>query len=328
MRLKSFHAKSMTEAMRQAQDELGEDALIVATREEPGGWFKVTAAVEQAEVSPAPARKALTPKNTAPRRNSDDILETITDAMLHHRVPGQVSEKIITAAMTFAEKDPHKALARALEKIFSFEKRKNTRSTKPVMLVGPPGAGKTLMAAKMAARAVLDGDGACVITTDIARAGGIEQLSSFLRILDLPLLTAETPKDLKAALGKATPHTSVIIDTGGLNPFDPGEMKTLAQLMNVADMEPALVLPAGLDAEEASEMAMTFELLGVQRLIPTRLDFSRHIGGILSAADRAKLALTEASHTPQIANGILQLTGEAMADLLMPRSPRKGKIRS
>ena len=179
------------------------------------------------------------------------------------------------------------------------------------------------MAAKLAARAVLDDENPVVITTDIARAGGVEQLSAFLNILNVPLHQAEDAKGLKAILGKVHKGAPVIIDTGGLNPFDPQEMKFLAKLLSVAEMEPTLVLPAGIDAEESAEMAMTFEVLGVHRLMPTRLDFARRLGGLLSAADRAGLSFTEGSHTPQVANGILKLTPEAMTNLLMPHSPKK-----
>ena len=49
MRLKSFYAKTMTEAMQMVRETLGEDAIIVATREEKGGKaVRVTAAVEPA----------------------------------------------------------------------------------------------------------------------------------------------------------------------------------------------------------------------------------------------------------------------------------------
>ena len=50
MRLKSFTAKTMKEAMQMVRDELGENAVIVATREESGG-VRVTAALEQEERS-------------------------------------------------------------------------------------------------------------------------------------------------------------------------------------------------------------------------------------------------------------------------------------
>ena len=45
MRLKSFYAKTLTEAMHMIRETLGEDAVIVATREENGGKaVRVTAA--------------------------------------------------------------------------------------------------------------------------------------------------------------------------------------------------------------------------------------------------------------------------------------------
>lgn len=311
----------MSEAMRQVRDTLGDEAIIVNTREEKSGWVKITAAVEQQ--TPIPESIIDKPGKQEAEFDEDVILEIITDTMLRHRVPGNVSEKIIAVAMTLSGNNPKKVLAQSLAKTFKFEDMPHKKKPKPIILVGPPGAGKTLMTVKMAARAVMDGHKPAVITTDIARAGGIEQLSAFLNILSLPLLQADDAKSLKVALAKVKTGTQVIIDTGGLNPFDPQEMKGLAKLIHVEEMEPALVLPAGIDAEESAEIAMTFGVLGVKHLIPTRLDFSRHFGGILSAADRAGLSFTEGSHTPQVANGILHLTAEAMASLLMPHSPKR-----
>ena len=311
----------MSEAMRQVRETLGDDAIIVNTHEEKSGWVKITAAVEQAH--PPPESLAGIAEREESGFDAETIVEMITDTMLKHRVPGNVSDKIISIAMTLPGGDPQKALGLALGKTLLFEEAPLKKKQKPVILVGPPGARKTLMAAKLAARAVLDGQKISVITTDIARAGGVEQLSAFLNILSLPLSQAEDAKGLKAAIAGAGKDAQIIIDTGGLNPFDPQEMKFLAKLIHVEDMQPTLVLPAGTDAEESAEIALTFAVLGVKRLIPTRLDFSRHLGGILSAASRAHLAFTEGSHTPQVARGILPLTPDALAGLLMPHSPKK-----
>jgi flagellar biosynthesis protein FlhF len=324
MRLKTFQAKSMSEAMRLIKDALGEDAIIVSSRDEPGGGVRVTAAIEQ--VNPEPEKPAAILSREIPQTDAggpedpDLIAERVTDTLLRHRVPASVTDKLLTAIMVQPPSDTRTALSRALAKIFGFRDLTpiGRASPTPLMLVGPPGAGKTLMSAKLAARHVMDGHKPVVITTDTARAGGVEQLKAFLDIMGLPLLVAPTAADLRAHLAGRDPAAQVIIDTGGLNPFDAQEMKDLARIMAAQKTETALVLPAGMDAEESAEIAMTFEILGVTRLIPTRLDFARRLGGVLSAAERAALSFSVDSHTAQVANGILPLTAEHLADLLLP----------
>lgn len=313
MRLKTFQAKSMSEAMRQIRKELGDEAIIVSSKEGPGGTIRVTAAIES--LPPEFSKNA----GVSP----DDAMEAVTEALLRHRLPARVSDRIIGALPLSPAPSAQAALSLALSATLNF-KELHGKKQKPCVLVGPPGAGKTLMTAKLAAESVLTGARPTVITTDTIRAGGIEQLQAFLDILALPLLQAADPKALTFALAQSKNSSSVIIDTGGLNPFDPQEMKGLARLLAVADMDPVLVLPAGLDAEESAEMAMTFEILGVKKLAPTRLDFARRLGGIFSAAEKTGLALTIASHTPQVANGIVRLTPDVLASFLLP-SPAASK---
>ena len=67
----------------------------------------------------------------------------------------------------------------------------------------------------------------------------------------------------------------------------------LAQALAQAGQRVLLVLPAGLDPAEAAETEQAFRALGARHLLPTRLDATRRLGGVLAAA-AAGLALTEA----------------------------------
>ncbi len=331
MRLKTFQAKTMSDAMRQIKETLGEDAIIVSSRDEPGGGVRVTAAVEQVNAEADKPQDFLRKETPAPAPQGSDeiedpdlIAERVTDTLLRHRVPASVNDKILTTLMSLPAGNTQDTLSRALAKIFGFRDLApaGKNGGAPLMLVGPPGAGKTLMTAKLTARQVMEGHAPAVFTTDTARAGGVEQLKAFMDIMNIPLRVAPTADELRAQLADIPASQQVIIDTGGLNPFDAQEMKELARMMAVRKMDTALVLPAGTDAEESAEIAMLFEVLGVSRLIPTRLDFARRMGGLLSAAERAALTFACASHTPQVANGIMPMSADALAALLLRGSPK------
>jgi flagellar biosynthesis protein FlhF len=69
MRLHTFRARTLPEAMRLLRDELGADAVIVASRElaeEGGGGAEVTAAAEPPGPDEEDLAALLTPAETGP----------------------------------------------------------------------------------------------------------------------------------------------------------------------------------------------------------------------------------------------------------------------
>jgi flagellar biosynthesis protein FlhF len=185
---------------------------------------------------------------------------------------------------------------------------------RPLLLVGPPGAGKTLTCAKLAARATMAGHTPLVVTADGTRAGAVEQLAAFTRLLRLTLAVAAQPEVLAKSLHRREPGQPAFLD--GCDPFDAEQAARLHRLIEAADATPVLVLPAGLDAEEAEELARAFHLLGARHLIATRLDVARRLGGILAAAS-VGLALCEAGIGPQVARGLQPLTPDWLAARLV-----------
>ena len=77
--------------------------------------------------------------------------------------------------------------------------------SQPLLLVGPPGAGKTLTVARLATRLVMAGITPMVITADGKRAGATEQLAAFTRLLGISLIVASHPVTLGRALTRRQP---------------------------------------------------------------------------------------------------------------------------
>jgi flagellar biosynthesis protein FlhF len=295
MRLKLFHGANMAEAVAQIRAELGADAIILEQRRTRHG-VEVTAALEPDEL--ILIQPLASPPNFAPPGPLD-----------FHNIPPRLLQALASAPLP-------QSLAEAL----AFAPLPPGRE-RPLLLAGPPGAGKTLTTAKLTARMVLGGTLPLVITTDVQRAGAVEQLAAFTRVLGVTLAVAPSPPVLAKALAHKRPTQPVLIDTAGCNPFNEGQAEHLRQLMVQAAADMALVLPAGLDASESADLAQAFAALGAQHLLPTRLDAARRLGGILMAAKAGSLALTEAGIGPEVADGLESLTPEGLATRLL--SPPK-----
>ena len=301
MILRTFTAGTMSEAMSLVRARLGPEAIIVSTEEDETGATRVTAAVER------PERPLLPP-------SEPDVIDHIGEALGSHGLAPALIEKILCAALPFETEDPLVALAGALTSLMRFAPIA-ADAERPLLLVGPPGAGKTLSIAKLAARAVLAGSAPRLVTADTVRAGAVEQLGAFARVLGLPLHRVDGPQRLGAAVA-AKP---LLIDSAGVNPYNAADRRELAQLIAASGAEPVLVLPAGGDPHDTVDMARIFRDLGATRMIVTRLDMVQRLSSVLTVADTLQLALGEASLTPEVANGLTPFNAVVLARLLLPK---------
>jgi len=304
MRLKLYRARAMREAMEQVRRELGDDALIVDTRRIVGG-VEITVAIEPEAVLSEPPFPSPSP---SPPGDPERLA-----ALSYHAVPTALAARLQAGPLAFA-------LSAALH----FAGLPLSPGSRPLLLAGPPGGGKTLTAARLATRLVLRGATPLVITTDGKRAGAVEQLAAFTRLLGVELQTADDPVLLARALQRRSDGAPVLIDTAGCDPFDPGEREVLRTLAVSAGAVVAAVLPAGGDAAESAELAAALAGTGATLLIATRLDVARRLGGILAAA-AAGLALAEAGIGPGAADGLVPLTPDLLAARLQRSADNAAK---
>ena len=313
MRIRVLRADTMQQAMARLVAELGPDAALLSSRNTRDG-VEVTAAVTMPEEEDDPfehlafddghaAEDACT--IAAPPPNAEAL------SLDFHRVPQALSQRLVAGP-----------LEAALEASLRFA-RLPDGVARPLLLAGPPGAGKTLTCAKLAARLVLAGEAPpLVISADGERPAAAEQLAAFTRLLGAPLAIALTPGAATRALAQREAGQPVLIDTAGIDPFDPDQARMLASLIAATGANVALVLPSGLDASEAGDLARAFGALGATHLVPTRLDATRRIGAVLAAASAAGLALAEGGTGPQAADGLTLMEPAWLAARLRRRSHR------
>ncbi|WP_439549723.1 GTP-binding protein [Falsiroseomonas sp.] len=310
MRIRVLKAASMPEAMARLRDELGPDAALLSSRPVNGG-VEVTGGLdlddedEELPVLIGPRPRAPLPAACHQRRQDDSA----AIALDFHRVPDALARRLCAAP-----------LEASLEASLRFA-RLPDGVARPLLLAGPPGAGKTLTCAKLAARRVLEGEEPpLVISADGERPAAAEQLAAFTQLLGATLAVALTPAAVALAMEQRSPGQPVLIDTAGCDPFDPAQARMIASLVAVTGASVALVLPGSMDAAEAADVARAFGALGATHLVATRLDASRRIGAVLAAAATAGLALAEAGTGSQAADGLTMMEPAWLAARLRRRS--------
>lgn len=313
MRIRIFRAVTLAEAMAQVRDELGLDALILSTTK-LGGAVEVTAALEpedEPDLPVPPLSVVAEPVGVAPPEPADASLQ-------RHGLPAPI--------LAVLQQGPLEA---GCSRLFRFTRLPIDADAPPLLLAGPPGAGKTLTIAKLATRLVMEGHRPLVITSDDQRAGAVEQLAAFTRLLGLTLIAAGRPEMLERALTRREAHSPVLIDAPGLDLLDPAQEDLLASLIAASGARTGLVLPAGLDPGEAVDIAAAHAGQGVELLVGTRLDRSARLGGLLAAAHGAGMALTEAGIGTDLVDGLAPLTPVSIAARLAAPAPvRRAVARS
>ncbi len=355
MRLRTFHAPNMKQAMEMIRDELGDSAIIISSHKNLSGkGVAVTVAQEDLDdhetFTPQPhtlAQTKTTPQ-TQPTHHyhpqdvyelqdrdvideginayhymPDYIIRDMEDTLFRQGVNHELIDEMLRvmgnqpAPHDTSAESLHHLLRETIRHTFRFSSIPFSQTGLRMMVVGTPGAGKTLMVAKTAARIVKAGQRVTVITTDYKRAGGVEQLASFTDILQVKLHVANTRTELKTLLTQIPPSERVIMDSAGANPYDYQELKDLSEFAGLMGVEPVLVFPAGGDPDEAAEVARAFSFLGVERMLITRMDLARRYGSVLSAAHAAGLAFSYATGTEQVLGECADMTPDKLAGLLL-----------
>ncbi len=162
-------------------------------------------------------------------------------------------------------------------------------------LVGPTGVGKTTTIAKLAAKFILKHGSrqVALITTDNYRIGAHEQLSTYGRILGVPVRVASSAAELSNLINGFSDKRLILIDTAGMSQRD---MKLVEQIDTLQQSGQAiksyLVMSAATEYKAMNEIIKAFQVFEPQASILTKLDEAVTIGSAISSIIEHNLPLS------------------------------------
>jgi flagellar biosynthesis protein FlhF len=331
MRITTLTADKMTDALRMIREQLGPEALILNTRKVTVNGtetLEITAAINEPDPTPpkaTPHAVFSAPSKAEPAPPLPNLLQSTLQA---HQLPSSLLNPLATAlpglkAAGFTEAE---ALAMLLGKQLKFLSATETLPQGGVhVYVGPHGAGKTTLVAKLALQAKQQGRKFGILSLDNQKIGGFEPLAIAAEIFGEHAFLINSIDDLHSAAAKLGHRQALLIDTAGINAFAPRGLLTLQQQLGALNlpMQVHLVLPANLNPADLGTLPVACHNLNIASLIFTKLDCTTRFGALVATANGSGLPLGLATHAADMATPPLHLTPEWLAETLLqlPQQP-------
>jgi flagellar biosynthesis protein FlhF len=341
MRTRRFSGATVQEALRAVKAALGADAVILETAE-VGGMVTVTAAGppdESAAVPVAPAPRTARP--VAPEGDLAGELRALVGVVrdlvhehrrqqvpvfapelqrLHRVLLAQGVDGVIAGALvreTAERLGPGMALDAALAGALAGEPPA-AAGQRVRLLIGPPGDGKTMTLAKLAAQARRGGRRVRLITADTYRVGAVAEVETYGRALGARLDVVTGADELVRALADAEDADLVLVDTPGVGPGQTAEMAELGALVDAAGAAASrtLVASAATGSCAAERTCHAFAALRPDACVLTKLDVAPG-GAMLAMLWRHGVPVSHVATGRRIPDDLQSATPDRLASCVL-----------
>ena len=188
-----------------------------------------------------------------------------------------------------------------------------------IALVGPSGAGKTTMLAKLAANLSMQrGHSVGVLSTDSERLGSNHLLQNCAEVLGWQFDFVDSIEQVTLCMEGFAGCRFVLIDTCGCSPANTESMDRVNQFLAATKpTETHLVIPSTCNIRSFFRYEQAFERLNPNRMILTRIDESGGLGELFACLQSSSLPISYLSNGPRIPSALIQATGIRLAQQIM-----------
>ncbi|WP_026826231.1 MULTISPECIES: GTP-binding protein [Exiguobacterium] len=341
MQIKKFTAKTMAEAMAKVKQELGDEAVILNSRQVKTGWFGLFAS-KQVEVIAALEKEQTTiqPRQSVPVRT--ESTKPVTPQTPPPRVVGAPAPRLhsslrhvesLLSTGSFEDESWEETLnelyytTKSIEEVerYVYEQVKSSFIEPPdakryVMVVGPTGVGKTTTLAKLAAHFKLkEGKTVGLITTDTYRIAAIEQLKTYAEIMSIPVEVAYDFHDFKRAKQLFARKDIVLIDTAGRNFRDPAYVEQFHEHHDFTETSLSLVLSLTSKMKDMDMIYSQFESLPLSSLIFTKADETSDIHAMYRMVKKSGLPVAWMTDGQEVPDDLIRGHADALTKRLFEK---------
>jgi flagellar biosynthesis protein FlhF len=302
MQVQRFRKDSVREALAEARQALGPEALVLATEMVPvRGWrrlvgrreVQVTAGLTPAMSESRPAPTMIRPTAELPAEvEGGQGGQEVVARLRATGVDRGLATEVAAALAPQARRAPsRRALLDALASRLAVLAADDALLAPIEVFIGPPGAGKTTTIAKLAAQVrARDGVRATLVGADGYRVGAVEQLRLFADILGAPFHVARTAADLERAIALAP--TPLLVDTAGRSPADRGVRDLFDALSGRPGVRTHLVLSAGTSARDAERILARYAEARPDRVVLTKVDETESLAPLVAVIRNSGLRVS------------------------------------
>ncbi len=340
MKIKSFIAPTIQEALTRVKRELGDSPLILDTRDIEEGDIKGIAGQKLVEI--VAAENCIEPESNE-ELESDDCLGVFSEVEhdLESGLPEAVRELSDRLSVQQVEEEHTKILARETlcdlgkegfeeidlqqqiikEKFISkitipASNLVNEETHKTMAFIGGAGVGKTTTISKLALSARIHSDKDILLIRLKDDAG--EELYKLAELIGATVWVVTTRQELRMIIDEFGSTSLIFIDTPGINHLNNVKLLELKEYIHdIPDLETHLVVSATTRFVDVINTVRNYAVVPVQRLLFTKVDETDIYGTLFSVAMATKIPLSYIANGQEIEGNIKPVTGNMIAEMVL-----------